>query len=366
MPFPQIDPVRLRVYPVESRKSKSRLEAVAVDAEAPPPAMSVPVAAAVAEIVQRIRHARKQGAPVMLAFGAHLIKNGLAPVLIRLMEKGWITHLATQGAGTIHDWEFAYMGRSEEDVRANVETGSFGTWEETGKYINLAVQTGALENMGYGESVGHLIQNDGLDIPDADTLRRRIAGGLEGDLASVPALAELLQTVKKFNLAPGRLTVVHPFKRFSYLAAACRLRVPVTVHPGIGYDIIYNHPFANGAALGRGAHTDFKIFVHSVSRLSEGVFLSVGSAIMAPQVFEKALSQANNLALQQGEKIHDHYIHVVDLQDSVWDWSQGEPPKSSPDYYLRFLKSFYRMGGTVRYTAADNRVLLHNLYAALK
>ena len=94
--------------------------------------------------------------------------------------------------------------------------------------------------------------------------------------------------------------------------------------------------------------------------------MSIGSAIMAPQVFEKALSFANNIKLQHGEKVENHYLVVDDLQKSVWDWSKGEPPKSSPDYYLRFLKSFYRMGGQVRYLSVDNRVLLHNLYTKLK
>jgi len=365
MPYPQINPQRLRVYPLESRKSKSKIETIAADVDSAPPPLSAIQSAAVEEIAQRILSAREKKASVMLAFGAHLIKNGAGPILIQLMERGWITHLATQGAGTIHDWEFAFLGRSEEDVRANVATGSFGTWEETGKYINLAVQIGAIQAMGYGESMGGLIENDGLQIPTAEDLQQQLSARLSGEDELLPAMAELLHTIKAFQLAPGFLPVVHPFKKYSYLAAAYRLRVPVTVHPGIGYDIIYNNPYANGAALGRGAHTDFKIFVHAVQNLSHGVFLSVGSAIMAPQVFEKALSQANNIKIQQGEKIHDHYIHVVDLQESVWDWSQGEPPKSSQDYYLRFLKSFYRMGGTVRYTAMDNRALLHHLYVQL-
>ena len=148
---------------------------------------------------------------------------------------------------------------------------------------------------------------------------------------------------------------------------ASRLQLPVTVHCGIGYDIIYNHPLANGAALGRASHQDFQIFSHSVAGLEEGLFLSIGSAIMAPQIFEKALSAVNNLRLQKSQPILTrHLILINDLQESRWDWAQGEPPKSSPDYYLRFLKSFHRMGGSVRYIAADNRLLLHHIYAALK
>ena len=302
----------------------------------------------------------------MLTFGAHLVKNGGAGIIIKMMEQGWLTHLATQGAGGIHDWEFAFQGCSEEDVRANVATGTFGTWEETGKFINLAVQVGAISGMGYGESVGALIANDGLQFPFLEDLKGDISKNLDEHDPLIQAKLELLETMKKFEIQPGWLTVSHPFKKYSIFGNAFRSQTPITVHPGIGYDIIYNNPYANGAALGRGAHIDFKIFVKAVNNLSHGVFLSVGSAIMAPQVFEKAVSFANNIRLQTGQKVHDFYIVIDDLQESVWDWNKGEPPKSSPDYYLRFLKSFYRMGGTVEYVSLDNRVLLHHLYWKLK
>ena len=283
-----------------------------------------------------------------------------------MMEKGWLTHLATQGAGGIHDWEFAFLGRSEEDVRENVATGSFGTWKETGKFINLAVQVGAIKGMGYGESLGALIENEGLEFPSLSELKDEILKGLSSKDKLIQSKIELWQTMKKFNIQPGFLQVKHQFKKYSIFGNAFQLKVPLTVHPGIGYDIIYNNPYANGAALGRGAHIDFKIFVNSVNNLSHGLFLSIGSAIMAPQVFEKALSFANNIQLQSGEKVEDFHILINDLQESVWDWSKGEPPKSSPDYYLRFLKSFYRMGGAVQYISLDNRALLHNLYWKLK
>ena len=318
------------------------------------------------EVAQRILKAREKGASIILAFGAHLVKNGAGPILIKLMQDGWLTHLATQGAGGIHDWEFAYHGRSEEDVRANVASGTFGTWDETGKYINLAVQVGAIKGMGYGESLGALIHNDGMEIPSGAELEDDIKTGVSNKDKFLPAKLELLETLKKFKLPSGLMTIIHPHKKYSIFGNTFQLKVPLTVHPGIGYDIIYNHPYANGAALGRGAHIDFKVFVNSVNNLSNGVFLSIGSAIMAPQIFEKALSFANNLKLQHGEKITNHYILVDDLQQSVWDWIKGEPPKSSPDYYLRFLKTFYRMGGEIKYVSADNRVLLHNLYWKLR
>ncbi|MFH1940818.1 MAG: hypothetical protein ABIL68_01845 [bacterium] len=365
MPYPKADRDRLRVFPLTSRISKTNIEEIAVNPDSTPPA-APQLEDAVQEAAHRIVTAKEEDASIILAFGAHLIKNGVGPIVIKMMENGWFTHLATQGAGSIHDWEFAYLGQTEEDVRANVATGTFGTWDETGKYINLAVQVGAVRGMGYGESVGALIQEEGLDIPSASTLKEDVSNNLSSHDKILPAKVELLNTVGKFHLRSGFMKIPHPYKKYSVLGNAFRMRVPVTVHPGIGYDIIYNHPYANGGALGRGGHTDYEIFVRAVSRLRHGVFISVGSSVMAPQVFEKALSFANNLRPQNGERITDHYLLVNDLIESEWDWTKGEPPKSSPDYYLRFFKTFYRMGGTVRYVSSDHRVFLHHLYAKLK
>jgi len=364
MPFPQIEPEQIKVFSLDQRNSKSRIKDIAVNPAARIDAGSMNDS--VRETADRIRTAREKGAAVILAFGAHLVKNGLAPVVIRLMEQGWVTHIAGNGACGIHDWEFSWLGRSEEDVRANVPLGQFGTWEETGKYINLAVQVGAARGMGYGESLGALIEEEELVIPQPSQLVAEIENSLPESDALTSAKAELLHSIRKFNLSAGEWHIQHQTKKYSIFAAAYRLNVPATIHPGIGYDIIYNNPYANGAALGRAAHTDFKIMVNSVNNLSNGVFLSVGSAIMAPQVFEKSISFANNLKIQKNEPItHDHFIVVNDLQESTWDWSQGEPPKESPDYYFRFLKSFYRMGGEVRYVAGDNRAFLVNVLQAL-
>jgi len=366
MPYQQIESDKLKVFPLSTRKSKSRIEEIILNPESTPPLIDLKLNESIEELAKEILKAREKNASVMLAYGAHLVKNGAASILIKLMENGWLTHLATQGAGGIHDWEFAYLGRSEEDVKENVATGTFGTWEETGKFINLAVQAGAVTGMGYGESLGSLIENEGLTFPAISDLKEDISEGLSNKGEFIQAKIELLETMKKFNIQSGFLSVKHPYKKYSIFGNAFRLNVPLTVHPGIAYDIIYNNPYANGAALGRGAHIDFKIFVESVNNLSDGVFASIGSAIMAPQVFEKALSYANNIKLQSGEMVKDFFIFINDLQESVWDWSKGEPPKSSPDYYLRFLKSFYRMGGTVQYLSLDNRALLHNLYWKMK
>lgn len=136
----------------------------------------------------------------------------------------------------------------------------------------------------------------------------------------------------------------------------------MTVHPGIGYDIVAVHPMFDGGVIGRAATIDFRRFCAAVDRLDGGVVLSIGSAIMGPQVFEKALSCVNNLRIQDGLSIvSGHSLFVVDLQDGGgWDWSQGaEPPRSDPAYYLRFCKSYARMGGSLQYVQADNATFLH-------
>jgi hypothetical protein len=140
------------------------------------------------------------------------------------------------------------------------------------------------------------------------------------------------------------------------------------VHPGIGYDIIANHPIFNGAVIGRAATVDFQTICRSIDNLTDGVVLSIGSAIMAPQVFEKAISCVNNVRLQDGEAaIRGHDIFVVDLQDGGnWDWTTGEPPKTNPAYYLRFCKSFARMGGVMHYVQSDNLAFTHNLLKELE
>lgn len=367
MPYNRIDPRRIRVRPLASRQSKHTLDEIRIDPDAPAPDPG-PMAAGIAQLAERIRAARQRGAAVILAYGAHLIKNGLGPVVTRLIEGGWITHLATNGAGTIHDWEYAFQGRSEEDVRAHVARGCFGAWQETGFYIHLAVLAGALEGRGYGESLGRFIWEEGCQLPPREALTAALADWSRNptDDELMPARAELLQAMAGFDLRSGAWQVPHPHRTFSLSASAYRLGVPLTVHPGIGYDIVYNHPLANGAILGRGAGIDYQVFAASVGHLEGGVFLSVGSAIMAPQVFEKALSIANDLRLQEGREILHPYIAVNDLAELSWDWSQGEPPASDPAYYLRFCKSFSRMGGALAYLGGDNRVLVQNLWQTLR
>jgi hypothetical protein len=361
-----LDPKRLRVLPLAERESLSRVDRILVDPAAAPAPLPPGADKTAAGCAAKIRAARERGASVMLLYGAHLVKNGAHRIVNALVERGWLTHLATNGAGVIHDWELAFLGRTEEKVRANVATGTFGTWDETGRNLHLAILAGALRPEGYGRSVGRYIAEDGATLPTTEELEKLLREAPAHPLA--PARADLLQAMLTHRIPGGHIAVAHPHKDVSMLAQAFRHSVPFTVHPGIGYDIISNHPMFNGAALGRAAGMDFAQFGGSVEGLDGGVVLSVGSAIMAPQVFEKSLSAVNNVRLQAGRKIvSGHTICVVDIQaGGNWDWTQGEPPKDNPAYYLRFCKTFARMGGAMHYAQCDNVAFLQHLLRALK
>ncbi|MCC6355729.1 MAG: hypothetical protein IT577_17720 [Verrucomicrobiae bacterium] len=361
-----LDLKRLRVRPLAERKSLTSANDILIDPDARPTTLSPAASDAARECVRRIREARGRGAAVILIYGAHLLRNGAAAILGRLMDRGWLTHVATNGAGAIHDWEYAWLGRSTESVRENVATGSFGTWDETGRNIHLALMAGALDGLGFGQSMGRFIAEDGASLPGPDDLALAISSDPGHPLA--PARAELLRAMREHGIGGGALRVEHRWKHASIIARAWQRGIPATVHPGIGYDIIACHPIFSGAAIGRAGELDFRLFAGSVDRLDGGVVLSIGSAIMGPQVFEKSLSCANNLRLQAGRAaVADHAIFVVDLQDGGdWDWTGGEPPKSSPAYYLRFCKSYSRMGGAMRYVQCDNAAFAHSLLRMLE
>ncbi len=355
----------IKVRPLAERRSLSALETILVNPDAEPAPCPVQAATHIEECALRIQRARQSKSTVLLLYGAHLIKNGAMDIVSSLLTGGWVTHLATNGAGTIHDWEQSFQGRTEESVRANVATGTFGTWDETGRATHLALLAGGLREEGYGRSLGRFIVEDGVTFPAPEALEKSLREEPFHPLS--PARAELLVAMRTHGLPGGRIEVKHPNKQHSILAQAFNRNVPFTVHPGIGYDIISNHPLFNGGAIGRAAAQDFRTLAGSVAGLDDGVVLSVGSAIMAPQVFEKTLSFANNVRLQQGHKtVQGHSIFVVDIQDGgQWDWSQAEPPKSHPAYYLRFCKTYARMGGDMRYVQCDNVAFLHHLLKRL-
>ncbi len=200
------------------------------------------------QIAHRMAQAHRRGKTVLLGMGAHPIKVGLSPLIIDFMERGIIHAVAMNGAGIIHDFELAFMGETSEDVAASLKDGSFGMAEETGSFLNQSISKGHQRNQGIGAAVGEAI------------LKNRL-----------------------------------PHRRLSILAAGSRLGIPVTVHVGIGTDIIHMHPQADGKALGAGSLKDFHILTSVVASLGKGVFLNFGSAVILPEVFLKALSLARNL-----------------------------------------------------------------------
>jgi len=200
------------------------------------------------EVVGRIARAHQNGKPVVLGMGAHPIKVGLSPLIVGLMEKGIVQAVAMNGAGVIHDFEVAFTGRTSEDVSAEIGRGAFGMAEETGQMVNRAIIDGWKKGWGIGRSVGEMIR--------ADQLAHR---------------------------------------KMSITAAGARLGIPVTVHVAVGTDIIHMHPQAHGGAIGEGSHRDFRLFASVVSQLQGGVYLNLGSAVILPEVFLKALTLVRNL-----------------------------------------------------------------------
>jgi hypothetical protein len=366
MPYSKFNRDKLVVKKLEERKNKVFIEQDHIPVTQKPRNLSDLGKSLIEKTAGRIREAKNTERSVMLTFGAHTIKNGMAPTLIALMEEGWVSHLSTNGAGIIHDWEFAFQGKSSEDVRENVEHGQFGIWDETGYYINLALIVGAFEGLGYGESVGKMISSEGLQIPEISALYEEANEMLKSDHDKAAAAIDLAAVIKKFELKAGFMKIPHPFKKYSVQARAFELEIPFTGHPMIGHDIIYNHPMNHGAAIGRVALNDFLSFADSVSRLEHGVYMSIGSAVMSPMIFEKSLSMSQNIEIQNGSHIDNHYMLIVDLAESDWDWAKnGEPPMDNPAYYLRYCKTFNRMGGEMHYLTADNRDFLLAIYQKL-
>ncbi len=322
----KFDVSRLRLKLLRKRMSKTTISII-VDPNSSPQKLPEQDISNLERIADSIKEARARDSPVIWAFGAHLIKNGMSKVLIELMEMGCVQHILTNEAVIIHDWEFSYHGQTEEDVRENVAQGQFGLWDETGRYLNLALKKGAERGWGYGESIGRLIS--GEPIIDSEIVR-------------------------------------HPYKNVSVVAQAYQRGIPFSVGATIGQNIHHTHPQCDGATIGATSYTDFLKLTETLDRLEGGVYLSIGSAILSPQIFEKAISMARNVALQEGRSLDNFDIVVNDIQDGMWDWSQGEPSKEHPAYYLRFMKTFSRMPGRSQYIQMDNRAFLHNLYHLLK
>jgi len=160
-----IDHLGLKIQPLSQRQSLSSIEQLLVNPDEAPATCDTASSTALDECARNISSARTRGASVILMYGAHLIKNGALKIVNALLDGGWVTQLATNGAGTIHDWELAYLGRTEESVEKNVATGTFGAWDETGRYIHLALLAGGVQGMGYGESLGRFISEECVTLP---------------------------------------------------------------------------------------------------------------------------------------------------------------------------------------------------------
>ncbi len=316
MPFPQFDRSKLTIKPLKERIHDLDLSAI-LPLDAPPPDFQHE---AIPKIAQAITNARKQRRAIILCMGAHVIRSGVSRYIIDLMEKGYITHVAMNGAGPIHDFEFALIGKTTESVERYIRRGEFGLWQETG-LINEAINFGADQYIGMGEAVGRMIENNQFSHRD-----------------------------------------------ISVLAAGVRLHVPVTAHVGIGYDIIHEHPNCNGSALGQTSYTDFLIFAHSVSNLEGGVFLNFGSAVMGPEVYLKALSMARNVAHQEGREIRHFTTAAFDLYPISGDYHE-EAPKTDPRYYYRPWKTILvrtvKDGGESHYVQGFHRETFPALYHAV-
>ncbi len=317
MPYPAFDRSRLFIKPLAQRQHDLDLSAL-LPLDAPLPVFAH---TALPELGKRIAAAKRAKAARIAMMGGHVVRAGVSRYLIDMMQRGDLTHLAMNGAGPIHDWELALIGATTESVARYIQTGEFGLWQETGR-LNDAIVQGARAGLGLGEAIGRAI----LDGP-------------------------------------------FPHKDISILAAAARLGVPVTVHVGVGYDIIHEHPNCDGAALGQTSYQDFLVFTHSVANLEGGVLLSLGSAVMGPEVYLKALSMARNVARQTGNEIRHFTTGVFDLLEIDED-HRTQAPKSDPRYYYRPWKTILVRtvadGGTSYYVQGDHRLTVPHLFQAIR
>ena len=314
MPYPKFDRSQLKLLPLGKRDHDMTLDDVL---ELDVTQDSGSKDEALEQVAERVAVARRRGAPVILMMGAHVIKRGLSRFIVDMMERGILTHVAMNGACVIHDFELALMGATTESVARYIQEGQFGLWQETGQVNDMAAE--AVENgLGLGEAAGRWIER-------ADLAHREI----------------------------------------SILGAGFRLGVPVTVHVGIGQDITNEHPNCDGAALGAASYTDFLVLANTVSQLQGGVMLNVGTAVMGPEVYLKALSMARNVAHQQGQRINRFTTAVFDLLDLGSD-IHTEASKSDARYYFRPYKTILvrtvQDGGESFYVQGDHRQTIPALY----
>lgn len=286
MAYPIFDRSQLQLRPLAERVHDFTRSEMLNPGDALPALHS----AALDAFVERVLAAHRRGKPLILMHGGHVVKQGLGRLVIDLMERGIVQHVAMNGSGPIHEYELALIGATTESVARYITEGQFGLWQETGRLNDVAAEA-ARTGMGLGEAFGRFIAESGL-----------------------------------------------PYSADSILAAGWRLRVPVTVHVGIGQDIIHEHPNCDGAAYGAASYTDFLVFTQSLAQLQGGALLAVSSHVMAPEVFLKSLAMVRNVARQRGEQINRFATAVFDLPDLGPDPSV-EAARDSAEYFFRPYKT---------------------------
>ncbi len=338
---------------------------VPTDTAASLPPLSEDAMRVISRTARDILEAKEKGASRILTFGTYLIENGLGALVGDMARRGWLTHLATTGTPIVDDWEFAFHGTGCEDSREELPHGKFGMWRETGFYINLAILVGAWNGEGLGEAVGKMIGREEIRVPDRETLLRDMRSAGNPDKAA--AAADLLDKIERYGIREGSIRIRAPFRQYSLQYLAYLAEIPFTVHPMFGLDVLFMHPVNSFAAVGHCAESDFLRFVASVDNMEDGIYLSVGSSIASPMIYEKALSMSQNVRIPAGRRMERHKIVVVDLAESKWDWlACGEPPEDRPEYYLRYCKSFSRAKAmSMYYVSADNRDFFLHLYREL-
>jgi len=315
--YETFDRSRLRIRPLAERTSDLQIDHWMRLEDTPPPYEHPNLP----ELARRIANARSGGSARILMMGAHVIRAGVNRHIIDLLQRGYVNHIALNGAGMIHDYELARIGATTESVARYIQTGEFGLWRETGE-LNDWIRDAAADGSGLGEYAGKRI--------------------LESD---------------------------YPHRDLSILAAAYQAGVPATVHVGVGYDILHEHPNCDGAALGQASYLDFLIFARTVESLEGGVLLSFGSAIMAPEVYLKALAMARNVARQEGRSIRRFTTAVFDLVPIRGDVHR-ELPKTDPGYYFRPHKTILVRtvadGGDSMYFCGDHRATFPALWRSIR
>ncbi len=310
--YPIFDTSKIQLCPLAKRKNDLERGFI-LPLEPVNPSLSF--APDIHKVAKKILHVHKEKLHTLLLLGGHVVRSGVQHYLIDMMRKGLIHGIAVNGAVAIHDYEIALQGATTESVARYIQEGQFGLWEETGR-INDIVKQGIQEGLGFGEALGK-------------------------------------------ELAEG----AYPHANVSLFAAAWKYSVPITVHVGIGYDIIHAHPSFDGAATGAASYRDFLIFTKLLEKLA--CVCTFGSAVMAPEVFLKALSMVRNVQKREGLRIMPFTSLVCDLQNIPRDCQQ-EASKHDPRYFFRPWKTLLARtvagGGESYYVQGEHAITIPTLW----